>query len=102
MPSTAAEWHFSGICQLNSDWPDTANPPRCSALTDECVTVLCERKRRGGLRPAWPEGPGVNGGLSGTTVRGICGDLEDRMIPHPGIRWHRADCVNSLGPRLPT
>lgn len=71
MPSTAAGRHFSGICQLSSDWPDTANPPRCSALTDECVTVLCEgekqregerEERGGGLRPAWPQGPGLNAG----------------------------------------
>lgn len=46
MPSAAAEWHCVGICQLDSDWPDTANPSRCSALTDECVTVLCGRKLR--------------------------------------------------------
>lgn len=70
MPSTAAGRLFSRFCQLSSDWPDTANPPRCSALTDECVTVLCERKSRGrdvkagqgGLRPAWPQGPGLNAG----------------------------------------
>ncbi|XP_038164550.1 uncharacterized protein LOC119798948 [Cyprinodon tularosa] len=83
MPSAAAEWYFIGICQLDSDWPDTANPSRCSALTDECVTVLCGRKRRegegqrtpllvgpgagrrdcmfplkdGALFPSWPGGP---------------------------------------------
>lgn len=108
MPSTAAGRHFSGICQLSSDWPDTANPPRCSALTDECVTVLCEGKSRGRGRGrsgevVWGRRgrrvPGWTRGLSGTTVPGICGDLGDRMIPHPGIRWHRADCVNSLGAR---
>lgn len=63
MLSAAAEWHFIAICQLNSDWPDTANPPRCSALTDECVTVLHGRKWRGGLRLLWPEGPGKAGPL---------------------------------------
>ena len=45
MLGAAAEWHFIGICQLGSDWPDTVNPARCSALTDECVTVSCEGKR---------------------------------------------------------
>lgn len=107
MPSTAAGRHFCRICQLSSDWPDTANPPRCSALTDECVTVLCERKSRGRDVEAGQQGgfwgrhgrrvPGWTWGLSGTTVPGICRDLGDRMIPHPGIRWHRVDCVNSLG-----
>lgn len=58
MPSTAAGRHFSRICQLGSDWPDTANPPRCSALTDECVTVLCERKSRGRDVEARREGGG--------------------------------------------
>ena len=58
MPNAAAEWHFIGICQLNSDWPDIANPSRCSALTDECVTVSCGRKRGGGLRLPWPADPG--------------------------------------------
>lgn len=103
MPSAAAEWHFIGICQLGSDWPDTANPSRCSALTDECVTVSGRgsegvRGRRG--RPARGKR-----GLSGTTVRGIRGDLEDRMIRHPGIRWHRARVVSTVwdpGPPPPS
>lgn len=38
-------------------------------------------------------------GLSGTTVRGIWGDLEDRMIRHPGIRWHRAQIVSTIWDR---
>lgn len=42
---------------------------------------------------------GVQGkqGLSGTNVRGIWGDLEDRMSRHPGIRWHRAQIVSTVG-----
>lgn len=38
----------------------------------------------------------ADGGLSATTVRGIWGDLEDRMIQHPGIRWHRAQIVSTV------
>lgn len=71
MLSAAAEWHFIGICQLNSDWPDIANPPRCSALTDECVTVLCGRKQRGGLTLLWPAGPGVNRASQGPLSEGF-------------------------------
>lgn len=63
MLSAAAEWHFIGICQLRSDWPDTANPSRCSALTDECVTVSCRREKGGGAGGRagarhWPVSPG--------------------------------------------
>lgn len=43
--------------------------------------------------------PRVNRASQGPLSEGF-GDLEDRMIQHPGIRWHRADCVNNLGPRL--
>lgn len=93
MPCAAAEWHFIGIYQLSSDWPDIANPSRCSALTDECVTVSRGKKTgRGGLRlPAHGKQ-----GLSGTTVCGIWGDLEDRMIQHPGNRWHRVHIVSTI------
>lgn len=98
MPSAAAEWHFIGICQLNSDWSDIANPSRCSALTDECVTVSCgtKRERLWGCRGWQAQG---KQGLSGTTVHGIWRDLEDRMIRHPGIRWHRVQIVSTTWDR---
>lgn len=62
----------------------------CTGENGEGVWGCCGRRAQG------------KRGLSGTTVRGIWGDLEDRMIQHPGIRWHRADCVNNLGLRLHT
>lgn len=70
MPSAAAEWHFVGICQLASDWPDIANPSRCSALTDECVTVSCGGGNGEGLGGSeeglpWPAGSRVNRGPLG-------------------------------------
>lgn len=71
MLSAAAEWHFIGICQLSSDWPDIANPPRCSALTDECVTVLCGRKQRGGSDGAAAGGPRVNRASQGPLSEGF-------------------------------
>lgn len=58
--STAAEWHFIGMCQFNSDWPDTANPSRCSALTDECVTVFVREKVGRGSEASAAGGPRVN------------------------------------------
>lgn len=72
MLGAAAEWHFIGICQLGPDWPDTVNPSRCSALTDECVTVSCGREIGGQPRQRTLG----KQGLSGTTVRGIWGGFE--------------------------
>lgn len=60
MPCAAAVWHFIGIYQLRSDWPDIANPSRCSALTDEYVTVSHGERKQRGSEAAVAGRPAVN------------------------------------------